>query len=44
MNDNRVLRLAADVLQRKAETIIDGCVGRTFDPIIADSFEEAGEA
>ena len=43
MNDNDVLRLAADVLQRKAETVIKGCVGRPFDPSIAAGLVAAGK-
>jgi len=43
MNDNDVLRLAADVLQRKAETVIKGCVGLPFDPDIAAGLVAAGK-
>lgn len=43
MDDNDVLRFAADVLQRKAETIIKGCVGRPFDSDIAAGLVAAGK-
>lgn len=42
MNDIDALRLARDVLQRKAKTIIKGCVGRPFDPDIAAGLVATG--
>ena len=42
MKDVDVLRLAAGVLQRKAKTIIKGCVGRSFDEGIAGALVAVG--
>lgn len=42
MNDVDVLRLAAGILQRKAETVIKGCLGRPFDRDIAVALVAAG--
>jgi len=42
MNDVDVLRLARDVLQRKSEAVIKGCVGRPFDPDIAGGLVAVG--
>jgi hypothetical protein len=43
VNDVDVLRWARDVLRKKAETIIKGCVGRPFDPDIAVGLVAAGK-
>ena len=42
MKDVDVLRMAAEVLQRKAETVVIGCIGRPFDRDIAVALVAAG--